>query len=247
MLYAALGFQFLFTVVGPIALAVALVRHGFGGWRLIFVGALTFVASQFVHIPLLVGLTLLSRAPGFPRAPHAWTPLVNALVLGLAAGACEEPARWIALARFAKTARGWRPAVLLGAGHGGCECVLLALGGLANLAFLVAVRGTGAEHLPAIDEAIAKLRSTPAWMPLVGAAERVAAMVIHVAASVIVMRGVVSGRLLWLGIAVLFHAAVDGFAVYGMARWGVLGTELTVFVFAAVGAVVVLRERDLKT
>src|SRR5579883_3522554 len=136
MLYATLSFQFVFTALGPIAFGAALVRRGFGGWRLIFLGALTFVASQFVHIPLLLGLTLMGRAPGFPHTPDAWKPLVNAVVLGLAAGACEEPARWFMLAHFAKTNRGWRPAVLFGSGHGGCECVLLALAGLANFAFL---------------------------------------------------------------------------------------------------------------
>jgi uncharacterized membrane protein YhfC len=253
MLYASIVAQILFMVLAPIVLGRVLVRRGFGGWKLFFIGAAAFVASQIVHIPVLVGLTLMAKQPWFPHAPEAWKLPVNAVVLGLSAGLCEEPARWIALRRFARNARGWKAAILFGAGHGGVEAFLLGVLAAINASAMLVLRALGPERLgvsgdklSVANEAIAKYWSMSPWMPLVGAGERVMAVTIHLAASVLVMRGVVSGRTRWLWLAVLFHTAVDAVAVYGMKRWGTLPVEALMlpFVALAVGIVALERRRE---
>lgn len=250
MLYASIVVQILFMVLAPLAFGRALVRRGFGGWKLFFTGALAFVASQIVHIPLLVGLTVMGKQPWFPHPPDAWKLPVNALVAGFAAGVCEEPARWIALRRFAKNARGWKAGVLFGAGHGGIESILLGVVAALSAVAMVVLRAMGPEQLGvsgdklvAVNQAVEKYWSMQPWLPLVGAAERAMAITIHVAASVLVMRGVMSGRTAWLWLAILFHTAVDGVAVYGAGRWGTTTVEVMMLPFVAIALGIVFLER----
>jgi uncharacterized membrane protein YhfC len=250
VLYASIVVQVLFMVLAPIVLARVLIRRGFGGWKLFFTGAAAFVASQVVHIPLLVGLTAMAKLPWFPHPSEAWKLPVNAIVLGLAAGACEEPARWIALRRFAKNARGWKAAVLFGAGHGGVEAILLGVLAALNAIAMAVLRAMGPERLgltgdklSAANEAVANYWSMAPWIPLIGAGERVFAIMIHLAASTLVMRGVVSGRARWLWLAVLFHTAVDGVAMYAVKRWGMVPVEWLMLPFVAIAAGIVVLER----
>jgi uncharacterized membrane protein YhfC len=250
LLYVAFVVQVLFMVLAPLALGRFLVRRGLGTWRLFFTGALAFVASQVVHIPLLIGLTVLAKQPSFPHPPDAWKLVVNAVVLGLAAGACEEPARWIALERFAKNARGYRAALVFGAGHGGVESFLLGvlaavnIGAMTFMRFFGAARlGVHAEQLDQVNDAVNKFWATPAYMPLVGAGERAMAMTIHLAASTLVMRGVVAGRPRWLALAILFHAVVDGVAVWVVGRYGALPTEALTLGFTALAVAILVLGR----
>jgi uncharacterized membrane protein YhfC len=250
MLPVAVVVQFVFMAFAPLALGWFLVRRGYGPWKVFFVGALAFVASQVVHIPLLIGLTLLAKQPFFPHPPAEWKLTVNAVVLGLAAGACEEPARWIALRRFAKGARGFRAAVLFGAGHGGVESFIVGALSAVNFGAMILLRvvdptrlGVKPEQLPKVQEAVTKFWDTAAWMPFVGAGERAMAITIHLAASVLVMRGIEANRARWLLLAILFHALVDGVAVYVASRFGVMATELATLGFAAVAVAILVLGR----
>jgi uncharacterized membrane protein YhfC len=254
VLVLAFAVQILFMCGAPLALGAYFVRRGFGSpraqesgaelgrgsWKLFFAGALTFLGSQVVHIPLVVGLTLLGKLPTFPHPAGPWKLVVNSVVLGLAAGACEEPARSITLRRFTRAARGWRAALMLGAGHGGAESFLLgALSALSLLAMLVLRTvgperfGVGVEKASALTAAMHKYWSLSPWLPLVGAGERAMAMTIHLAASALVMRGVVLGRARWLAAAIVYHALVDAAAVYTAGRWGTTGAELITLGFTA--------------
>src|SRR5436305_12112469 len=101
---------FLMIVLG---LALGLFLHHRMGvaWRLYVVGVLTFIASQVVHIPLLIGLTALFTQKILPEPPAEWLLLFNAVVLGLAAGLCEELARWTTYRFVIRAARSWREAL----------------------------------------------------------------------------------------------------------------------------------------
>src|SRR5690349_4259529 len=94
MLLAISIFSVLFGIAAPIALAWALRRRlgtrvALFGW-----GALAFIASQIVHFPILIGLTAAFRAGVLPQPPASWI-WFNPLLLGMLAGLCEEPARWL--------------------------------------------------------------------------------------------------------------------------------------------------------
>ncbi len=80
-------------IILPILLAFYLTRKFKLSWKLVLAGALTFIASQVLHIPLVYGLTALFNNGTLPPIPEAWTAIFNAILLGLLAGIFEETAR----------------------------------------------------------------------------------------------------------------------------------------------------------
>ncbi len=93
-----------------------IIRRRYGiGWSVFALGALTFVLSQVVHLPLNAALGLL----GGGRGVALWPLVPMALVAGLSASICEEGARLLVLLFLARHVRGWRPGLQYGAGTGG--------------------------------------------------------------------------------------------------------------------------------
>ncbi len=243
--------NFALMIVLPILLGVFLARRLGAQWSLYAVGAVTFVASQVVHLPLNAGLTALFARGVLPAPPEAWKLPFNAVVLGLTAGLCEEVARYLVYRYWLKSARTWREALMFGAGHGGMEAILL--GALAGLAFVnfVALRNVEATALPlpADAQALAARQITAYWSAawyatLLGAVERAFALCFHLSAAVMVLQAVRRKNRLWLAAAIAWHAAVNAAAVYAVGRWGVYWTEAIVGVFAlaSVGLIFVLRD-----
>ena len=95
MLYILYPLNALLMMGMPIVLGVWLARKTKAPWRLFGIGAVTFIGSQAVHIPLNAGLTLLFKAMWPSTQPQWWHIPFNAVVLGLTAGLCEETARYI--------------------------------------------------------------------------------------------------------------------------------------------------------
>jgi len=255
MLFAAYIINPLLMIALPLALGVWLARRLGTPWRLFFVGAGTFVLSQVVHIPLNLAIDRLVRAGLVPTPPPAYQLLFSAVVLGLSAGLCEEVARYLVYRFWIKDARHWRPALMFGAGHGGVEAILfggLALWGALNIIVLsqtdLTTLGMPADQLAAVKEQLALALSYPWWYPLLGTVERIFALATHVALAVLVLQAFKRRNLAWLLAAILWHAAVDGVAVYLV---GALGpgagplwaeAALALFALAALGVIWALRE-----
>jgi uncharacterized membrane protein YhfC len=210
----------------PLLLGAFLARRFGLSWSLFGWGAVTFVGSQVVHLPLLEGLTLALHDASALRA-HAL--LTNAIILGVAAGVCEEGARYLAYRFLVPRARSWPEGLMLGAGHGGMEAILL--GGLSGVALVHA----GA--VPALAAA--------SFVPLIGAAERVFALADHLALSVMVLQVFVRRRWSWLLLAIGWHGVLDGVAVYAgrTVSLAMLESLLAVLALASVAIVVALRPR----
>src|SRR5438045_1434083 len=108
--------QVLLMIGGPLAVAALFRARQRLPWSMFAAGAVAFVGSQVVHLPLLwlVGKLL----------PHPQLA-VQCVLLGLLAGLCEEPARWLLFRRWLPKAEGYRDGVLVGLGHGGIESMIL--------------------------------------------------------------------------------------------------------------------------
>src|SRR5512146_2676712 len=109
----------------PVALGFFLTRRFHLGWRLWWIGAATFIISQVGHIPFNWIFTRLFALKYLPTPPAEWSLVFNAVFLGLSAGLFEELARAGVYRWWADDARSWRKGVLLGAGHGGVEAIIL--------------------------------------------------------------------------------------------------------------------------
>jgi uncharacterized membrane protein YhfC len=243
MLYLSFGLEILLMIGVPVALWF-LARRWFGiSWSLIGAGVITFIASRVVHLPLNSALGLV----GGDRGVALWPLPAMAAVAGLSAGVVEEVARYLALRFWRREARSWGEGIAFGAGHGGVEAVTLGVLVAVNLVYVVALQGSDAQTLGLSPEQfeqfqadIAAFMSTPWYLPLLGGLERVFALVMHIAWTLLVVQALTRHNLLWLAAAVLGHAAVDGLAVgLAQAGWSLVAVEGLLFFFAlGAGAVI---------
>lgn len=233
----------------PLALIIFLVRRFHLAWRIIIVGALTFIASQIVHIPLLYGLTFFFVQ--VPIIPTSWTIPFNAIVLGLMAGLCEEIARYVAYRWAIPTARTWPQALGFGAGHGGIEAIIFGvIAGLGALQLTVLHNtdpsqwGVPAAQLPLVQQQVATFWSSPWYSFLLGALERVFALCIHLSAAVLVLQVFTRKNIAWLLAAIAWHALVDGLTVYIQGVSNPYWTELCIGATALISLGIVFALRD---
>src|SRR5207302_7765454 len=124
-----------------------------------------------------------------PSPPTEWLLAFNGVVLGLAAGLCEELARWAAYRFVIRNARTWREALMFGAGHGGIEAILAGLSVLATFIVFSAMSPEQIAALPATIQTQAQaIHSPPDLMPLVGVLERISALCLHLGLAVLVLQ-----------------------------------------------------------
>ena len=240
MLATAYVISFLGMIVLPVLFGIYLLRKFRLSWKLLLAGGLTFIVSQVLHIPLLSGLTALFKNGTLSSPPAAWATLFNAVLLGLLAGVFEETARYILFKFALKQARTWDEGLLVGVGHGGTEAVIIGI--LAGLAFvnmvvyrnidLSTVPSIPADQLALAKQQVAAYWSAPVYMAFMGLIERVFAMCLHLALSVMVLYSIVSKKPVWFWLALLWHAVVDGTAVYLAPKIGILAVEGIVAVMA---------------
>jgi uncharacterized membrane protein YhfC len=254
LLFVAQGF---IVLLGVIVLAVVLHRRLPAMWRSWVWGALSFIASQAVRIPLLLALTAFLQLTNLipPDTDPNIIFAINFVVLTLTSGLFEEGARYLVLRFLAKETRGWNEAVMFGAGHGGIEAILLvALTAFSNAFVLMNAESLLAQTqaaAPASADALAQqidaLRNV--GIGLIGASllERVFAIMLHIGLSVMVMQAVQGHGLKWLFLAMLIHAAANGAVLMAQRAFGVVGAEVAVALFGLSMLAYTLRMRPPKT
>lgn len=244
----------LLMVLIPIGLGVYLARRFRFGWRLWWIGAATFIISQVGHIPFNVLLGILFQRGFLPAPPEDYQLIFNALVLGLSAGLWEEIARYLSYRFWAKDARTWSQGLMLGAGHGGIEALLL--GSLVLITFgimLAAQRMDFSIILPPSQLNLFRDQVDLYWSmrwfdPLLGALERLFAITFHLAASVLVLQVFIRHQIRWLWLAVGLHTLLDATAVYAVSTWGAYTTEALIGVLSLIslGIIFWLRPAQLE-
>ena len=231
MLYITHPLNGILMLAIPIGLGIYLTCRFRLSWRLWWIGAITFVLSQVGHIPFNFGIDYLFKHGILPLPPVSWRLPVNSIILGLSAGIWEESFRYIAYRWWAKEARSWRKALLLGAGHGGIEAILL--GSLVILSYfqMLALQGVdpakvaSAEQAQILEAVTSQYWSIPWYASLLGAVERIFAIVTHLALSVLVWQVFRRLQSRWLWLAIGWHALLNAGAVYAAHTWGAFQAE----------------------
>lgn len=240
----------------PVTLGVVIARRTGAAWRLFGIGAVTFVASQVLHIPFNAWtLNPLLESLGVEVGAGGRELIMASVALGLSAGVFEETARYIVYARWLDKARSWKDGLMLGAGHGGAEAIIL--GGLVLATFLqmLTLRNADLSNFVAPDQieaAQAQVEaywSSPWYLHLLGAVERGAALIFHLSASLLVMQAFIRRNILWYLLAIAWHTTLNAVAVYGSQSWSLLATEGVIWVGAllSLGIVLALRRREEET
>ena len=135
---------------------------------------------------------------------------------GLAAALFEECGRWIAMKFCLKKHLTRENALMYGAGHGGIEAFLiLGMSSMSNLLTAAMINGGLMETAlePAQQEVtyhqLSVLWTTPAYQFYLAPVERISAIALQIALSILVYSAVKTGRKLQLAAAFGLHFAVD--------------------------------------
>jgi uncharacterized membrane protein YhfC len=247
MLIAAFIIEILIMIGVPIVLWAYLTKRFNLTMSLVWAGAITFILSQIVHLPLNYALGLLKGG----RGVALWPLPAMALVAGLSAGVCEEVARYLALKFWKKEARSWEEGITFGAGHGGMESLILGLLVFSTFINMLIMKNGGLERLGLSGESLLRVKSqieafwsVPWYVPLLGGLERIFAITIHLAWTLLVLQSIVRSNILWLFYAILGHTLVDGVAVFmKMKGYSTILLEAVVFIFALFALWVIIKLR----
>ena len=245
---ALLSINYALMILIPIVVAIFIRRRTGAPWRLFFIGAVTFIASQVLHIPFNA---VVLRSGLLSTDTTVWSSLIlYAVFLGLSAGVFEEPARYLTYRFWAKDARSWSRGLMLGAGHGGSEAILVgALAAVNFVALLAAVNNeTAMNALPAdqrslVTSALAQIMDAPTGTLLLGAVERVFAITAHLAMSLLVLQVFLRRNIAWLFASIGFHTLLNMVAVIAASRLSPFATEGIIGLFALLALVIIFRLR----
>jgi uncharacterized membrane protein YhfC len=175
----------------------------------------------------------------------------------LTAGLFEEGGRWLAFRLIIPPGEHrWRAALMLGAGHGGLESIGAGLVALVSLiAYLLMTLAPPAifgQWAAQVEEA-ARFGNLQGWEPLLSGWERLGALAIQVALSVLVLQAFLRGRRWWwyaLGAHTLVDFTVVGLLNLAQPHWGdqagilIARGLLTVYALLALWLVLKLRPRE---
>jgi len=219
----------------PVFLAVFVTRYFRVSWWVVLAGVLTFLASQAIHYPAVLGINALFNSGSIPVPTGNWVHVVNGVIGGLLAGIAEETARWVGFKLLNKKAERYGSSFALGVGHGGMESILLAVMGTGATLFTVLTYNAGGQIAKgiSIEEAqymlyqIDMFWTTPWYNGLLPGVERIIALSLQIVLSTMVWRAVVDRSFTWFFLALIYHAVVDALAVYlsgiGWSYWAVEG------------------------
>ena len=240
----------LLMIAMPLALALFISRRWGPRWALFGMGAATFVGSQILHIPF----NALVESSGILPEPVPGTLglVIVALFYGLSAGVFEEVARYLTYRFWARDARTWSQGLMLGAGHGGVEAIVLGLLVLANLVFLIGFQAGLFEALvpeaqaSVLRDQLAAMRDAPWYSAFLGSLERAFALAVHLALSLLVLQVFTRHQIGWLFVAIAWHALLDFVAVFAVAQWNVYVAEvgLAVLALASLAIILALKPRN---
>ncbi len=240
MIYFLLTVNFSLMIVLPFLFGWLIARKRGAGWRLFGMGAVTFVLSQVGHIPfnwlVLNRLQLISTDTAVTQ-----NLIILAIFLGLSAGLFEEVARYLTFRFWATDARSWGTGLMVGAGHGGVESLLLGGLGALNVINLIILRSNEQlintlppEQLEIVQAQITAVFNTPYSQLLLGAVERLFAITVHLSLSLLVMQVFIRRQTRWLLFAILWHTLLNAVSVIFASRTTPYITELVIGIFALV-------------
>lgn len=222
MFYLACIFTVITSLILPIFAAVYFSIKYEKTWQAVLAGCLTFIVFQLcIRIPVIQ--VVLPKTAWYTLI-SVTNPIFYALFLGVTAGLAEELGRYIVMQLFMKKNRNFVSAIAFGIGHGGIEAILLVgINGLLSL--FISTTGVTAGYV------------------LASGVERIFAMAIHIACSIIVMKGIILKKIRWLMLAFFLHSIVDAIVVFATLQGiSIFTIEVCLAIFTAGVVIYISRE-----
>lgn len=217
---AGIVVSLLISIGLPIGLCIFLWKKKGARLNSFLVGCATFIVAAMVLEQLLHAVVI--SVAGEVISGNIW---LYAMYGGLAAALFEETGRYVAMKRFIKGPLDRENALMYGVGHGGAEAILLiGMIYINNLMTAVMINSGGVEQSlaemgitveqqEATIESISALWTTPSYQFFLSGAERVMAIALQIAFSVLVYKAVKSGEKKFLAAAYASHFLVDAISV----------------------------------
>lgn len=247
---AFMAVSLLIAVLMPVILVIYFYKKHKISLKVLFIGVSVFVVFQLLtRIPLLA----LISTQGWYKSMAA-NIAVLAIFLGLTAGLFEEVGRYIAMKLFMKNNLRWKDGLAFGIGHGGIESIIIVGLSLINYIVLSFMINAGlfdsmvAAKLP--PEAAAQIKSmliaAPAFNQLAGGFERIMAMILQIAFSMIVLYSIKAKKPVFLLYAILLHCLVDSpLVILSYMKMNVWAMELILAIIAAAGLALIIKFKDI--
>ena len=210
---AAMTTSMVLSIVIPLLLLIfAKWKYGIS-LKVVFAGMFTFILfAQVLEGVLNVVLFSNETAGSFLNKAWVYVPYGS-----LMAGLFEETGRFLVFTFMLKKAREWKDGLAFGIGHGGIESILVL--GLSNVSMLIYAQMINAgtfedlfvneamkESLLPIQE---QLLGASASMFYLGIFERVCAITLHIALSILIVYGISKNRKRMLVYAILIHSVFN--------------------------------------
>jgi len=254
----AIVFSLLACFAFPILLCIFFLRKTRPGIMPVLIGAAVFIVfalilEQILHYAIL---SAIPQTSAFLKE-NDWAYVIYG---AMAAGIFEEFGRFLAFFFIMKKKREWKHGIAYGIGHGGIEAVLLIFPAVLNNLIYAVMINTGSfdslvTSMPggasgAAGTALMQVRDSlltdSSWLFAAAGFERIFTIIIQIALSLVVLYAVYTKKYLFVGLAILLHAAIDVPAV--LFQRGVLPlwvTEIIVGIIAVAGFIFILKSKLL--
>ncbi|MCA9579064.1 MAG: YhfC family glutamic-type intramembrane protease [Polyangiales bacterium] len=242
MLVAAHVFEILVMLLSGAALA-RLVRREPLPWALFGAGMLAFVFAEVAQMGASNLLASLQAEQLVPVPTREGARRVSFILIGVFTGLTLEPLRWFVLSRYTPGYRSQRAALLVGAGAGAMEGILMGAVVLIMLVLALVFHGETLDSLTAAGlsgrAAIKVGLRVVAWWDssplgaILAAAEALVRLAFQVGCTCVVMVGVRRRAPGWLLLAVLTDAAYEVANAWasdpssGLGDWAAFGVVAT--------------------
>ena len=212
--FAGIIFSLCISIALPVVLLIVVHKKTKARMAMAVIGAATFFLFAMVLEQILHAVVL--GVGGERITGNIW---IYGLYGGLAAGLFEEGGRFVAMRFAMKKQLNLPNALMYGVGHGGIEAILIVgLASVSNLVTSIMINaGTLEASLGALDQAtkeatltqLSALWTTPSYQFFLSGIERIVAVTLHIALSVLVFQAVKLGKKRYWFLAFAIHAGVD--------------------------------------
>lgn len=213
----------------PLLLAIYVWKKYRVSWAIFFLGMALFLFS-LVRIPLnnLLNSVISLNFRGEVAV------ILTGLILSFTAGVFEEGARVLAFGAIIKQ-RSYEKGIMYGIGHGGGGESMILVGATVLFNFIVF------KFFPYIlsDSVLSQFENLAWYLPMIGALERIFAIIIQISLSVLVIYAFIKRKYYLIPVAIFYHMLIDFAAVYINYKYGIFLTEISVFIFAVIGIIII--------
>lgn len=222
------------AVLLPIVLCVVVRKKTGAKFSSMLWGCATFILFALILEQILHMVVL--KLTGTTLTENIW---LYGLYGAAAAAVFEETGRVITMKFIMKKNLNRENALMYGVGHGGIEAILIiGLAQISNIATAIMINTNQMEAvLSVLDEtqkaatleSLSALWTTPGYLFFMGGIERVSAIILHIALSILVYAGIKQGKKMIVVAAYAAHFAADFVTVVAADKLPVVAVEAVLF------------------